>query len=362
MTSPWLAATQSAIQNKLDSFKNVAKGSLGSPNPSPNKKTKKTDGEGAVIASPRGRTMNEEPSSPREGGAETAWYKQALQKSLGCFAEAVDERISSVEQKQVATDETIEELRKELKEVKDAQKNRDEKIQEELSKLALPAEETVKRILKEQVSEMIPNQEQLEELRQASQTVAAEAAAAKAKLAEIPPEHAVTATMGQLGWDLKDEEAVKRCKSTLERCEVSPEWFHDIYCLREDRNSIAFVDFRNNTMLEAASRRLRQHHVKHAGAARQCWLAKKKEDWELTPGKWVRRAEDWLKREYAESEVPLDIKADMRKKVLEAKEPMSEQWTALGGPGRDTWVWFAASHRWLSEQQRDVGAAWIAGR
>ena len=143
---------------------------------------------------------------------------------------------------------------------------------------------------------------------------------------------------------------------------LSPDWFHDIYCLREDRNSIAFFDFRNNMMLEAASRRLRQQHVKHDGAARHCWLAKKKEDWELTPGKWVRRAEDWLKREYAESDVPLDIKADMRKKVLEAKEPMSEQWLALGGPGRDTWVWFAASHRWLSEQQRDVGAAWIAGR
>ena len=181
-------------------------------------------------------------------------------------------------------------------------------------------------------------------------------------MAAIPNEAVVTATMGQLGWDLSDVQAIAMCTDTPGRCEIIDESYHDIYCLREGRNSLAFIDFKSAVVLEAAGRRVQQAHIRHPNALRMCWAAKKQEDWELVPNRWVRKSETWLTLEYADAATPLDITTDPRRKLLQVKRPGETEWQSMGAPGEQRLVWFAKANQYLTDTQREAGAAFVTGR
>ena len=223
--SQWLAATQSKLKEALAVVSPVGSGT-GSP---PTKKSRPDD---SLIASPRGRKAA---SSDGDGGGMSS-MQTALFKSMKVFAEAVDEKFEAIETKQKSTDEDVEEVKKELTELKQARDAHLSEWKRELDPVkkegearhketvaqpersALPATAAVKDILQGHSKEMFPSREELTEIHQASQKVAAAAASVKEQMMGIPNEAVITATMGQLGWDLSGEDAVKLARATLTRC------------------------------------------------------------------------------------------------------------------------------------------------
>ena len=125
------------------------------------------------------------------------------------------------------------------------------------------------------------------------------------------------------------------------------------------KNSIANVEMRNASCLEAAKVRIRHAQVKFAEARNNAWLDKKKSPEELAPGRWCRRAKEYLEAETATGTVAAFVELDMRKKTVLVKEPGNDA-EPVGAPGTYGWVWFPRAARYLNENQQDVGRAFIA--
>ena len=149
--SQWLAATQSKLKEAL---------AVVSPTPteSGSPPTKKGRTDDSLVASPRGRTKT---GSDASDGAGMSSMQTALFKSMKVFAEAVDDKFVAIETKQKSTDDTVEDLRKELvtlKQERDAhleewrrELNQDKADEEarhketvaQLEKMSLPATDAV---------------------------------------------------------------------------------------------------------------------------------------------------------------------------------------------------------------------------
>ena len=111
--SQWLAATQNKLKEALAV---VAPSPIGTGSPP----AKKGRTEENLIASPRGRTMTAGANSEGSDGAGMSSIQTALYKSMKVFAEAADEKFTAIEPRQQTTDDTVEDLRKELAELKEA--------------------------------------------------------------------------------------------------------------------------------------------------------------------------------------------------------------------------------------------------
>ena len=201
-------------------------------------------------------------------------------------------------------------------------------------------------------------------------TEAAEAAVVKASQAAVQAvpvpstqEQPVTATLGSLGYDCTEVEICQLAAKPLLQADVPKEWHHEPHTLRDDKLSCVQVELRNIKLLLAAGRRIRKQRMKFPNTRSSVWLDVQKTEEELRPGKWCRRAEQWMLRELRDwNGGPLEIRANLRTKTLIVKDVNAGGGTEVevGAPGMEQWVWFRAADTYLSAERRDVGVSYIS--
>ena len=245
-----------------------------------------------------------------------------------------------------------------------------------MEKLVIPNDEQVSKLVNDALKRLVPEgttlaEKSAEATASTQQLLEAQAAAkaaaeqvqreAKEQLeaARVATDVPVIATIGSLGWDMDEQACLDNCRQLLERSHIPSAWHGEPWCNRETKNSTANLEMKNASCLEAAKVRIRHAQVKFPEARNNAWLDKKKSPEELAPGRWCRRAKEYLEAEIAMGTTAAFVELDMRKKTMLVKEAGRDA-EPVGAPGTYGWVWFPHAARFLTDNQQDVGRAFIA--
>ena len=170
------------------------------------------------------------------------------------------------------------------------------------------------------------------------------------------------ATIGGLGYDLSEQEALERAKTTLESVAIKQgEWYEEMWTERDKNLSAVKANFKSQRLIETASRRVRQKAVKMDGAKGIVWVDRAKTWEELRPSRMCNAAQRWLQRELQDQDHFVEVCANQHRKVVQAKTA-DGVWTDLGAPGRESWVWKERATQLLTEAQLDIGSSFIERR
>ena len=362
MASQWLASTKDAITKTMSQLQE----NLDARSPPPKSARK-------------GEIVREGSPPPRAQASTQSWYQEALNASLSTYAGGVDDRFQAVESRVTTMEVEVkaadgnakhavttaagataaaEQAARDLQEMKAKM----EQMEATLKAVQAPLEGQAKAVVEQAVVTALEEKigtgqmPKVEDVVKATQELAnakteAENARRAVPLGAQAP--TVTATLGSLGWDLSEQEALDKAREVLDRAHINPATWSNLSTERENRLSNVMMEFGNAKQLLDASKMVRSAQIRMPGATSNAWIDVKKTPEQLRPGRWCRRAERWMKNALMNHPETLEVQADMRKKVLIVRGQ------EIGAPGKADWIWWPNARTFLTDNELDVGAAWI---